>query len=122
MSLYRTYGDRVQFFVVYIHEAHAIDGRAPMPEKTQPIVEEPTTLTERRDVATQCCEGMQLGTMPILVDDIDNAVSKAYSAMPDRLYLVGKDGNIVYRGGRGPFLFLPDELDKAIQEELAPRP
>ncbi len=93
-----------------------------MPDENQPIVEEPTTLTERRDVAKQCCEGMQLGNMPILVDGIDNAVGKAYRAMPDRLYLVGKDGNIAYRGGRGPFLFLPEELDKAIQEELAPKP
>ncbi len=122
MSLFHTYGDRVQFFVVYIHEAHAIDGRAPMPDKDQPIVEEPKTLEERRVVAKQCCDGMQLHGMPILVDDIDNAVGKAYRAMPDRLYLVSKDGKIAYRGGPGPFQFLPDELEDAIQKELAPKP
>ena len=40
-------------------------------------------------------------------------------ALPDRLYLVGKDGKITYAGGRGPRGFKPDELEDAIREELA---
>jgi len=41
-----------------------------------------------------------------------------YGAWPDRLYLVGKDGKIAMAGGRGPFDFKPDKLEKAIQKEL----
>lgn len=58
--------------------------------------------------------------MPAVVDGMDNATDKAYAAAPDRLYLVGKDGTIVYQGGRGPFGFLPGELEQAIRKELAP--
>ncbi len=57
--------------------------------------------------------------MPVLVDNMDDLVSEAYDAWPDRLYLVGKDGRIAYHGGRGPFGFDPDELEEAIRDELA---
>ena len=42
----------------------------------------------------------------------------AYGAWPDRLYLVGRDGRIAFQGGTGPFGFLPEELEAAIEEEL----
>ena len=52
--------------------------------------------------------------MPVLVDGMDNAVSKAYSAAPVRSYLIGKDGRIVYMEGRGPWGFKPELLAKAL--------
>ena len=54
--------------------------------------------------------------MPALVDDMEDSVSKAYAAKPDRLYLVGKEGKVVYRGGRGPSGFHPEELEEAIKK------
>jgi hypothetical protein len=57
--------------------------------------------------------------MPAVVDKLDDAVNQAYGGWPDRLYLVGKDGKIAYAGGQGPFLFKPDELEAAIEAELA---
>jgi hypothetical protein len=57
--------------------------------------------------------------MPMVVDGIDNAVASAYGGWPDRLYLVGRDGTIVYLGGEGPFGFKPDELEQAIEAHLA---
>ena len=56
--------------------------------------------------------------MPALIDGMDDAVNKAYQALPDRLYLVGKNGEIAYAGDRGPFGFKPDELETAIRAEL----
>lgn len=117
--MWETYGKQVQFLVVYIREAHAIDGRSPLRGPEYPIVEEPTTLEERCDVAETCLTKMKLKGIPAVVDKMDNKVARAYAAAPDRLYLVGKDGTIAYRGGRGPFGFLPAELEKAIQDELA---
>ena len=58
--------------------------------------------------------------MPLLVDTIDNRVERAYSGFPDRLYLIGRDGRIAFQGGPGPFGFKPDELERAIEHELAP--
>ena len=57
--------------------------------------------------------------MPMVVDGINNAVASAYGGWPDRLYLVGGDGTIVYLGGEGPFGFKPDELEQAIEAYLA---
>jgi hypothetical protein len=104
--------------VVYIREAHALDGRAPMGGDDAPIVEEPLTFGERRAVANLCMARLDLEPMPALVDGMDNAVERAYAAAPDRLYLVARDGRVAYRSGRGPFGFKPDELEAAIRREL----
>ena len=79
---------------------------------------EPTTTEERLAVATSCSEGLKM-EMPMAVDGLDNAVASAYGGWPDRLYLVGRDGRIVYQGGEGPFGFKPAELEQAIQTLLA---
>lgn len=52
--------------------------------------------------------------MPLLVDTIDDRVGHAYSGMPDRLYLIDKQGKVAYRGGRGPFGFKPGELEQSL--------
>lgn len=103
---------------MYIREAHPLDGRSPMGGGNAPIVEDPVDLIERNDVARVCMTRLALEPMPALVDDVDDAVNRAYAAAPDRLYLVARDGTIAYRGGRGPFGFLPEELAEAIEAEL----
>lgn len=108
--------------MVYIREAHALDSSWPMGGTNAPIVEDPTNLLERKEVAKVCMSKMELDPIPALIDDLDDAVNYAYSAWPDRLYLVGRDGKITYRGGPGPYGFKPDELEKAIREELAKAP
>ena len=83
-----------------------------------PIVEDPVTLAERKGVARVCMTKLALEDMPALVDNLDDAVNKAYAAWPDRLYLVGRDGRIAYHGGPGPFEFKPDELEASIKAAL----
>ena len=58
------------------------------------------------------------GTWKMVVDGVDNAVASAYGGWPDRLYLVGRDGRIAFQGDEGPFGFKPDELERAIEQEL----
>ena len=116
--MWETYGDDVQFYVVYIREAHAIDSRSPMGGNGMPIVEDPRTLRERSAVAQVCMTKLDLEPMPALVDDVDDGVNEAYGAWPDRIYLIGRDGNVTYQGGPGPFMFRPDELEAAIRTEL----
>ena len=117
--MWQTYGDDVQFFVVYIREAHALDGVSPLGGGDLPLVEDPLDILERRGVAKQCMAALELEELPALVDEIDDGVANAYAAHPDRLYLVGKDERVAYQGGPGPFGFHPDELEEAIQRELA---
>ena len=56
--------------------------------------------------------------VPMVVDGIDNRVGEAYSGFPDRLYLIDIDGKVAYKGGRGPFGFIPQELEQALLMSL----
>ncbi len=108
----------MQFFLVYIREAHALDGFLPRDAGADPIVEDPVTIWERREVARSCLSALDLEPIPALVDTLDDAANRAYDAWPDRLYLIGRDGRVAYQGGPGPDEFDPDELEQAIADEL----
>jgi hypothetical protein len=38
--------------------------------------------------------------------------------MPERLYLIGRDGRIAYKGGVGPMFFQPGDWEQAIAKYL----
>ena len=107
------YGDDVQFVFVYTREAHAADSARPAGKD----VEQPVSTKERREVAAQFLDDMKL-EIPAVLDNIDDKASKDYASLPDRMYLVSKDGKIAYAGARGPRGFKPDELERAIKKEL----
>jgi hypothetical protein len=119
-QLEQRYAGRVHFLVVYIREAHPEDGWI-LPENRRSglAVHEPRTDEQRKEVASTCAVGLRMN-MPMVVDKVDNAVASAYGGWPDRLYLVGRDGRIAFQGGEGPFGFKPEELEGAIERELAP--
>lgn len=111
-SLYAKYRDRVEFTLVYIREAHPTDGRqVPANVREQVLVKSPKTLLERREVAHVCAVNLDI-RFPTVVDGIDNAVEQAYAAWPDRIYVVGTDGRIAYKGGPGPRGFSAEELGR----------
>ena len=56
--------------------------------------------------------------MPALVDEMDNAVAVAYAGVPERLYLIGTDGRVAYKGGMGPMLFDPGQWQERIEAYL----
>lgn len=74
---------------------------------------QPKTAAERTQAAVQCCDSLKM-TLPLLVDDIDDTVGRAYSGFPDRLYLIDQKGNVAYKGGRGPFGYKPRELEQSL--------
>ena len=117
-QLHERYGDEVAFFIVYIREAHPEDGWVLEDNREDGIgLVDPVSLDERAAVADACALRLQT-QIPILLDDIDDAVASAYGGWPDRLYLVGRDGRIAFQGGRGPDGFQPAELAHAIETEL----
>ena len=116
--MHEAYGEQVQFLVIYINEAHALDGANPMGGGDDPIVEEPLTFGERKEVAQKCMGALDLSPMTMLVDGIDNKVGTDYAAFPDRLYLVDKKGKIALSGAKGPRGFEPNDLEDAIRIEL----
>jgi hypothetical protein len=76
-------------------------------------IAQPKSDAERKAVAARCCQSLNM-TMSLVVDRLDDRVSHLYSGMPDRLYLIGRNGRVVYKGGRGPFGFKPGELEQSI--------
>ena len=98
-----------------------MDSLVPLAGSGNPLVEDPVALEERLEVAEVCMTKLALEPIPALVDDMDDTANDAYEAWPDRLFLVGKDGHIAFKGGRGPMGFLPDELEQAIKTELGDR-
>ena len=75
------------------------------------------TLAARSDIAQVCSLKLDL-PIPTLLDDMENSTDRKYYALPDRLYLIGRDGRVAYRGGPGPFGFVASELERAIEEYL----
>jgi alkylhydroperoxidase family enzyme len=45
---------------------------------------------------------------------MEDHVGHLYSGMPDRLYLIDRDGRVAYKGGRGPFGFKVGELEQSL--------
>jgi len=99
---------------VYVAEAHALDEwqlQANVDEGV--LVHQHVTLEERFAAAREGVARLRL-TMPVLVDGIDNLVSEAFAAWPERLYVARRGGRLAYVGGPGPFEFDPDEAAVAI--------
>ena len=117
-EFYDRYSDRVDFFVVYIREAHPEDGWVLASNRAERIaLADPATSDERADVAQSCVVKTAI-RMPTLVDGTDDEVARQYGAWPDRLYLVARDGTIAYQGAEGPFGFKPEELEAALAREV----
>ena len=116
--MYAKYRDRVEFLVVYIREAHPTDGwQVPQNVREKVLFVQPTSFDDRQQVAKQMCSVLKL-SLPTVIDGLDDKVNQAYAGWPDRLYLVGRDGKIAFKGRMGPGGFRPDELEAAIEEAL----
>lgn len=112
--------DKVEFRLIYIREAHAVDSRSPMGPIGGRVVEEPVSVEERIVLAKECCVALKLGKLPMAVDGLDDAASKNYAAWPDRLFLIDGDGKFAYVGAPGPKGFDPEALEAAIKKLFAP--
>jgi len=106
--------DHADFLLIYVREAHPTNGWAMKSnEKVGVAVAQPKTFQERNAVAEQCAAKLK-PSIPLLVDDINDAVGNAYSGMPARLYVIGTNGKVAYKSGRGPFGFKPEEMEQAL--------
>lgn len=76
-------------------------------------VRQPRSYLERAGAAGRLCSLLKT-RLPVLVDGLENEVSEAYAAFPERLYVIDTNGRVVFKGGRGPVGFDPHELDTAI--------
>lgn len=77
----------------------------------------PRDEAERASVAGACVRKLGI-KFPALIDSFDNRAESAYTGWPDRLYLIGQGGRILYKSKPGPFGFHPDDLAQAIKTSV----
>lgn len=99
-------------------EAHPVDAWQDDDNQREKIaVKSPETLAERCQVEGTCAAKLAL-RIPALIDNLQNSTEAAYTAWPDRLYVIDRDGRVAYKSKPGPFGFKPAEMEKILQRLL----
>ena len=70
---------------------------------------QPRSLADRLAIAADFVRRFAY-RIPLVVDTMDDRAEAAYAAWPERLYVIGADGRIAYKGAMGPDGFRPDEV------------
>jgi len=82
--------------------------------KDNVVFASPQNEEDRAFIAGACVR--KLGIKPAAVlDEFGNVTEQAYTAWPDRLYLIDANGHIAYKSRPGPFGFNAAELGDALK-------
>ena len=91
---------------MYISEAHAQDEWALYKDV---CFDQPKSLGQRVGLAEQFASRLYSDSgIPLVVDTMSNAAEAAFGAWPERLYVVGADGRIAFKGDLGPDGYKPE--------------
>ena len=103
-------------------EAHAFDAWQDDDNLKDKIsVSSPKTLAERCTVEGMCATKLAL-KIPALIDDLTNSTEEAYTAWPDRLYVIDAEGRVAYKSKPGPFGFKPVQMEDVLKRVLTAPP
>jgi type I thyroxine 5'-deiodinase len=106
----------VSFYVVYIQEAHPTDlWQVPSNIKDGVLFASPRSDEERASTATACVRKLGIN-MPAVLDGIGNRTERAYTAWPDRMFLVDTRGRVAFKSAPGPYGFSTRDLEKSLQQ------
>lgn len=94
-----------------MRESHPADGRTPASHVRIPQAK---TFAEREATALRFAKETGF-PVPLLVDDMQDTVAKAYHALPNRLFILAPAGTVAYRGDRGPRGYDLDELERKLR-------
>jgi hypothetical protein len=73
---------QVEFFVVYVREAHPTDGWQTDSNVAEGILHrQHQSYEEREEVAATCSMDLHL-SLPVLIEEMDNVIDDAYGAAP----------------------------------------
>jgi hypothetical protein len=95
---------------VYIKEAHPKDEWQVDTNETDSVCYSQPKTAEERQAIVKDFIGRFSYAIPLVVDTMANEAEAAYAAWPERLYVVGADGKIAYKGAMGPSGFDPEEI------------
>ena len=105
--------------MVYITEAHPTDvWQLESNIKDKVVFASPRNEDERGAVAGTCVRKLGI-EIPAVLDEFGNSTEAAYTAWPDRLYLIDATGHVAYKSTPGPFGFKPDDLQAALKKAVS---
>lgn len=82
-------GRDVEFLLVYVREAHP-------EERGYRWVKQPQTLEQKWAHARRLVEDRGM-TVTVLIDGMDETVHREFGRLPNMVYVIDKDGRIVYK-------------------------
>ena len=104
--------------MVYITEAHPSDvWQMQSNVRDKVVFASPRSEEERASVAGTCVRKLGI-EIPAVLDEFGNSTESAYTAWPDRLYLIDRNGKVAYKSKPGPFGFKPDDLAAALRKAV----
>jgi peroxiredoxin len=87
----------VECLIIYTREVHAVgEWEVERNKDARVAVEQPTTLADRKALAKQARETLNI-TIPIAIDTIDDKTAKDYDGFTNACVVVGRDGLVVAR-------------------------
>lgn len=111
--LHTRYGSAAAFKTIYIEEIHASDETFKMADRHQEggrwQVAQPKSLLERQKVGLELMATVEPRSQ-YLLDSMSNAALLAFSALPERLYIL-EGGAVAYAGGCGPMGYLMYDME-----------
>jgi type I thyroxine 5'-deiodinase len=87
--------------------------------KDKVLFETPESFEERAEIGKTCVKDLKID-LPMVVDEIDNRTERAYTAWPDRLYVIDAEGRVTYKSAPGPFGFEIEPLAQALAAVAGP--
>lgn len=99
---------------MYISEAHPDDEwQMDSNRKESFVFNQPKTFEERKALVKVLVERLKY-RMPVAIDSLDNQADQVFAAWPERIYILGAGGRVLYKGDTGPFGFHPEVAEKAL--------
>lgn len=105
-SLFREYGDRCQWFLLYVREAHP--GEQMPWHKTY----------ERKRGQADYFRRVTGISWPVLVDELDGTVHKQYGLLPNSVFLIDADGRVSFVGQISHAPTLRRALDHLFEQNM----
>jgi tetratricopeptide (TPR) repeat protein len=117
-ALAEKYHSTVPFLLVYIREAHTGDTWQSTINQRQGIDWQPAKTADQMQAHASSCVRKLKMSFPAVVDSVDGQVESKYSAWPSRLFVIAKDGRILYRSRLSELDFHPAEIEASIRAAI----
>lgn len=119
LKAYKKFSDRYEFVMIYTREAHSLETEG---SEGEAMFVDPETISGRSLAATACRAALKI-PFRILIDSMDDRVATRWAGWPVRIFVVERDGTVVYSGRPGPWGFSPGGGFKpSMADKLRPHP